>query len=166
MTQSAPRRQGRWNRLHEGRQRRSGSRFSRTPKPPSDGWLRRCLALVNIAALRRAKPGITIEIRWCPAHKGVQDNGKADEWAKVAAEEPDTCGVEWLNYSDRTEALPMPLPRSLANLKRGISGKKRVEAGRWAGPGPPGRSTKCRKNTSRTARLLGVPRGSLQGIAN
>ena len=58
---------------------------------------------------------------------------EADEWAKVAAEEPDTLGVEWLNYSDRMEARPMPLPRSLANLKREISEKRWVEARRWAG---------------------------------
>ena len=31
--------QGRWNRLREGRHRRSGSRFLRTPEPSSGGWL-------------------------------------------------------------------------------------------------------------------------------
>ena len=92
----------------------------------------------QIAALRRARPGIIIEIRWCPAHKGVEGNEKADEWAKVATEEPDTRGVEWLNDSDRTEARPMPLPRSLANLNLEISEKKCVEARRWAG-GPTSR---------------------------
>ena len=30
----------------------------------------------------------------CPAHKGVAGNEKADEWARIAAEEPDTRGVE------------------------------------------------------------------------
>jgi len=69
-------------------------------------------------------PGITMEIRWCPAHKGIAGNEKADEWAKITAEEPDTHGMEWLNYSDRTEVRAMPLPRSLANLKREISEKK------------------------------------------
>jgi len=44
--------------------------------------------------------GIVIEIWWCPAHKGVAGNEKVNEWAKIAAEEPDTRGVEWLNYSD------------------------------------------------------------------
>jgi len=76
----------------------------------------------HIAALRRARPGVIIEIRWCPAHKGVEGNEKADEWAEVAAEEPDTHGAEWLNCSDRTEARPMPLSRSLAK----ISEKKMV----------------------------------------
>jgi len=36
----------------------------------------------HIAALRRARPGITIEIQWCPAHEGIAGNEKADEWAK------------------------------------------------------------------------------------
>jgi len=39
-----------------------------------------------------------IEIRWCPVRKGIAGNEKADEWAKMAAEEPDTRGVEWLRY--------------------------------------------------------------------
>ena len=85
----------------------------------------------HIGALRRSRPGIAIVI-WCPAQKGVAGNEKTDEWAKVAAEEPDTRGVEWLNYSDRTEMRPMPLPRSLANLKREISEKKWAEARLWA----------------------------------
>ena len=52
----------------------------------------------------------------------------------------------------------MPLPRSLADLKREISEKKgwTHDDGREAGP--PGRSTKCRKATSRTARLAGSPK--------
>ena len=49
----------------------------------------------HIAALRRARPDITIEIKSCPAHKGVPGNEKADEWAKLAAEEPDARGTEW-----------------------------------------------------------------------
>jgi len=63
----------------------------------------------HIVALRRPRPGITIEIRWCLAHKGIVCNEKADEWAKTAAGQPDTY---------------RPLPRSLANLKRKISEKK------------------------------------------
>jgi len=47
----------------------------------------------HIAALRRARPDITIEIRLCLAHKGVPGNEKAEEWAKLAAEEPDACVV-------------------------------------------------------------------------
>jgi len=61
---------------------------------PGPGQIYVLQARKHIAALRRARPGIIIEIRWCPAHKGVEGNEKADEWAKVAAEEPDTRGVE------------------------------------------------------------------------
>jgi len=72
----------------------------------------------HIAVLRRARPDVTIEIRWCPAHEGIPGNEKADEWAKLAAEEPDT----------RVEAHVMPLLRSLAHLKREISEEKWAEA--------------------------------------
>jgi len=48
----------------------------------------------HIAVLRRARPDITIKIRWCPSHKGASGNEKADEWLKHAAEKPDVRGVE------------------------------------------------------------------------
>jgi ribonuclease HI len=87
---------------------------------PGAGQKYAILARKHIAALGNARPDITIEIRWCPAHKGVPGNEKADEWAKLAAESPDARGVE-------------PLPRSLAHLKREISEKKWAEARQWAG---------------------------------
>jgi len=73
----------------------------------------------HIAALRSAASDIVIEVRWCPAHEGVEGNEKADEWAKLAAEELDARGVEgleWFTYSDRPEERSMPLPRSLASI--------------------------------------------------
>jgi len=65
-----------------------------------------------------------------PARKGIPENEKADERAKLAADEPDSHGVEWLQYADRYGRRPMPLP--LAHLKRGVSEKKWPEANAWA----------------------------------
>ena len=50
---------------------------------PGPGQQYALQARKHIATLRRARPGIVIEIRWCPAHKGVAGNDKADEWAKL-----------------------------------------------------------------------------------
>jgi ribonuclease HI len=33
----------------------------------------------HMVVLRRPRSDITIEIPWCPAHKGVPENEKADE---------------------------------------------------------------------------------------
>jgi len=57
-----------------------------------------------------------VEIRWCPAHMGVEGNEKADEWAKLAADEPDDHGVECLTLDNLPR--PMPRPASLAHLSR------------------------------------------------
>jgi ribonuclease HI len=61
---------------------------------PGPGQMYAIQARNHIVALRRARPDITVEIRWCPAHEGVTGKEKADEWAKLAADEPDTRGVE------------------------------------------------------------------------
>jgi len=51
---------------------------------------------VHCGGLDRAS---SLRSRWCPVHKGVAGNEKANEWAKFAAEEPDAhAGVECLNY--------------------------------------------------------------------
>jgi len=47
----------------------------------------------HIAALRKARVDIIIEIRWCAAHKGIMGNEKADEREKLAAAEPDGRGT-------------------------------------------------------------------------
>ena len=114
---------------------------------PGPGQQYAIQARKHIAALRRARPGITIEIHWCPAHKGIAGNETADEWAKIAAGQPGTRGVEWPNYGHegRSEVCAMPLPRSLANLKREISEKKWTEARSWAGGASLRRSTACQR---------------------
>jgi len=100
---------------------------------PGPGQMYALQARKHIVVLRRARPDITIEIRWCPAHKGAPGNEKADERARLAAEEPDARGVEWLGYSDWTGAHVMPLPRSLAHMKREVTEEEWAEARRWAG---------------------------------
>jgi len=109
-----------------------------------------------------AGPGIIVEIRWCPAHKGISGDEKADECAEIAAEEADTRGVEWLSYSDRTEVQPMPLPRSLANLKREISEKKWVEARQWAGGG----TSKTKYRMPKSQEPDGAVAGSTKRLAS
>jgi hypothetical protein len=89
-------------------------------------------ARMHIATRRRARPDITIEIRWHPAHKGIPGNYGADEWAKMVADEADSDGVKWMQYGDRYSRRKMPLPRSLAHLKREMSEKKWHEANVWA----------------------------------
>jgi len=79
---------------------------------PGPGQQYALQAWKHIATLHRARPGIVIEIRWWPAHKGVVGTEKADEWAKVAAEQ---AGGH------------RPIPRSLASLKLEILEKKWAE---------------------------------------
>jgi hypothetical protein len=97
---------------------------------PGPGQVYAIQARKHITALRKARPDITIEIRWCPGHKGIPGDEKADEWAKLAAEEPGSHGVKWRQYGDRCGRRLMPLPRSPTHLKRENSGKKWSEAQR------------------------------------
>jgi len=129
---------------------------------PGPGQRYALQARKHIAMLRRVRPGIVIEIRWCPAHKGVTGNEKADEWAKIAAGEPNTRGVEWLSSLGRTEARAAPLPQSLANLKREISEKKWAEARQWAG----GRTSKKKYRLPESQRPDGAVAGSTKRLAS
>jgi len=95
---------------------------------PGPGQQYALQARKHIATLRRARPGIVIEIRWCPAHRGVVGNEKADEWAKAAAEQ-----------AGGHRLIPRSSPAS--------SGKSRRRNGRRHADGrgaePPRRSTGC-----------------------
>jgi ribonuclease HI len=91
-----------------------------TSEEPGPGQKHAIQARKWIGALREARPDIIIEIRWCPAHEGVSGNEKADEWVRLAAEEPDAHGVEWLGHTDKYGRRPMPPPRSLANIAQNL----------------------------------------------
>jgi len=125
---------------------------------PSPGQMYALQAGKHIAVLWRVRPDIAIEIRWCPAQKGVVGNEKADEWTKLAAEER--------GYLDRAEARTVPLPGPLAHLKREISEKKWAEARQWAGARTSIKSTGCRADRSPTSRLRVVPRSLPRGFTS
>ena len=82
----------------------------------------------------------------------MEENEQADRWAKLAADEPDTLGVEWPEEAR---------PRSLANIRREISEKKWMEARQWAG----GRTSKQKYRMPRTQRPDGTVAGSAKRLA-
>jgi len=84
-----------------------------THDEPGPGQTCAIQARQAIAILRKQEPAIEIEIRWCPAHKGIP---VADKWAKLAASEPDDHGVEWLTLADGTRATQRAT--SLVHLRR------------------------------------------------
>jgi ribonuclease HI len=118
-------------------------------------------ARTHVVALRSAAPDTTIEVRWCPAHEGVEGNEKADEWAKIVADEPDTQACEGWTRADRLEERPTPLPRSLANIKREIGERKWAEARAWAG----GRTSKKKYKMPKGKRPDGTVAGSSKRLA-
>jgi len=119
---------------------------------PGPGQQYAVLARRHIGTLRRARPGIAIGIRWCPAHKGVAGKEEADRWAKSGVGNPGTRGVEPL----------VPLPRSLANHKREISEKKWAEARQWAG----GRTSKAKYLLTKSQRPDGTVAESTKRLAS
>ena len=92
-----------------------------TTDEPGPGQQYALEARRHIAALRVMEPNAQIEIRWCPSH-GIEGNEMADEWVKLAADEPDAHGVEWFSTTvpDGTvRERVFPLPQSLANVSEG-----------------------------------------------
>ena len=100
-----------------------------THDEPGPGQTYGIQARQAIAILRKQEPAVEVEINWCPAHKGIPGNEVADEWAKLAASEPDGHGVEWLARADGTR-LP-ERATSLAHLRRRATEKKWPEARSW-----------------------------------
>jgi len=130
---------------------------------PGPGQQYALQARKHITTLRRARKGIVIEIRWCPAHKGVAGNEKADEWAKIAAGQPNTHGVEWLSSRAGRECgwnLSHDPSPALSGKSQRRSGRRHV-----SGPevGPRRRSTACRRARNPMARWPTTPRGSPRG---
>jgi len=64
-----------------------------TSGDPGPGQKYAIEARKHIAELRRRGPEVSVEIRWCPSHCGIEGNEKADEWAKQATEKPDSHSV-------------------------------------------------------------------------
>jgi len=73
-----------------------------TSDDPGPGQQYALEARRHIASLRTKEPNVKIDIRWCPSHQGIEGNKIADEWAKLAADEPDAHGVEWFSTTTRT----------------------------------------------------------------
>jgi len=70
-----------------------------------------------------------------PSANGIEGNEVAGGWAKLAADEPDAHGVEWFSTTNPDGSVSerkFPLPRSLANVKRGFSEQKWADAKGWA----------------------------------
>ena len=53
-----------------------------THDEPGPGQTYALQARKAIAALSEREPTVEMEIRWCPAHKGIPGNEVVDGWAK------------------------------------------------------------------------------------
>ena len=65
---------------------------------PGPGQVHALEVRKHITTLRPRGPAAAIELWRCPAHRGVPEDEKADEWAKLAADEPDAheSGIPWV----------------------------------------------------------------------
>jgi hypothetical protein len=120
---------------------------------PGTGLTYALQARRHIASLRRARPDIIIEIRWCAAHKVVAGNENADEWARLAAEEPDA-RVWWLEGGSDTWH-PHGHSRTSSGRSRKSNGLRHGNG--LAAESPTG-DTRCRRESSgRTRWWRAVP---------
>ena len=87
----------------------------------------------------------------------MEGNKKANEWAKLAVDKPNTLEVEWLEGV----CLP-PLPRSLANIAQEIKEMKWAEARQWA----EGRTSTKKYKMPKSQRPDGVVAGRTKRLAS
>ena len=116
---------------------------------------------------RRTRPDITIEIRWCPVHKGVAaaGNEKGDEPNSLRKSQ---MPVGWngegiLTERRRARCCSLGLLHTSRGRYRRRSGLKR---GSGQEAGPPERGAGCRAERSPKSRLRVVPRGLPRGSTN
>ena len=89
---------------------------------PAHGQTYAIQARQAIAALRRQEPVVEIEIRWCPAYRGIPGNEVPDGWAKLAASEPDDHGFEWLVRTDGTRLPARPISLAAQGVGEEVAG--------------------------------------------
>ncbi|KAI5841615.1 hypothetical protein BZA05DRAFT_464460 [Tricharina praecox] len=85
-----------------------------THNEPSPSQQYALQARKHLATNRRREPGIAIEVSWCPAHKDVPGNAKADELAKLAAGQPTARGVEVTRHKYQSQRRMKKMQRSEA----------------------------------------------------
>jgi hypothetical protein len=129
---------------------------------PGPGQVYVVQARKHIAALRRARPGTIIEIRWCPAHKGVPGNGRPTSGPSSQRKNRTPAG--WSGYGSPIgrESGRCRSPDPLAHLNREISEKKWAEARRWVG----GRVSGKKYNLPNKQRPDGTVAGSSKRLAS
>jgi len=130
--------QGFWEQLRGGGQPQRMSRFSRMPRHPSDA---QPLTNPSPARCMRSRSGSTSQRfdepnRILPSGSGGAQPTRAFQGTRRPMGGPslrwEARGVEWKQYTDQYGRRPMPLPRSLAHLKRETPEKKWQEAKAWA----------------------------------
>jgi len=119
---------------------------------PGPGQMYAIQARRHIATLRRARPSVTIEIRWCPAHK--ESRGMRKPTRGRSPRRKNRTRAAWNGWrgspSDATSTVSRTPQTS--NLKRGISGRNGPKlAGGLEAESPAG-STGCRASSGQTRR--------------
>ncbi|KAI5853747.1 hypothetical protein BZA05DRAFT_394570 [Tricharina praecox] len=102
-------------------------RMSHDNPGPGQKWARQA-----VESRRKLGRETIVEVRWCPSHKGIPGNEKADEWAKHATERPGSRDIEWPRKTTYGGSRKGPEPRSLASLKMEATEKKWADSLEWA----------------------------------